>query len=170
MSNRELLNSIWSYFEKYRICENLHEQVGIVADAVLQEAINKETTDNVTAVVIALENFQRKLYSKINEHPTRENVSRSYKDARKSPMPQAVRKSTDNALTERNQNDLSEKKADAKDRSELSRKTLADIKDRGVNKKIQAEVQKENRTEALLAQAFLKRSKLRKSSKANPDS
>lgn len=73
MTNRDVLNTAWGSCNNYQLAENIHTQTGIVADSILQEAINKQSFDNVTAVVIAFGNMRTKLFPKKSDLGNKEN-------------------------------------------------------------------------------------------------
>jgi hypothetical protein len=56
------MTSAWaaSYPEMKK--ENVHEQCGTVCDMVMKYSLDKNTTDNITCIVIAFENYKDLLW------------------------------------------------------------------------------------------------------------
>ena len=73
LSNEEVSAAVWNAFNNIPLADSLHKEVGIGAEAVLKEALNKGTFDNVTAIVIAFENLSDKLFPKANWQTNKEN-------------------------------------------------------------------------------------------------
>lgn len=66
MSNREVLQSIWSSAFDLT-APSVHLQVGKAVDAVLNAALARRSLDNVTCVIVAFPKFKEKVNS-IHSH------------------------------------------------------------------------------------------------------
>lgn len=83
LSNHEALDAIWNSFKNYELAEDLHKQTAIGGDAVLQESIEKGTSDNVTAIIISFNNLRRKLFpKKLGSNDNKENKRRVHSDTK----------------------------------------------------------------------------------------
>lgn len=60
MTNREVIQKVWDSVYSEEILD-VHRECGKLVEAVLREALMKRSLDNVTVVMIAFENFQRKI-------------------------------------------------------------------------------------------------------------
>lgn len=58
LSNKDIIQVAWRAFAD-RPTENLHTASGNMTESVIREAMARQSTDNVTAVLIAFPNLQR---------------------------------------------------------------------------------------------------------------
>ena len=60
MSNKDIVQVAWRAFSD-RPNENLHIASGNMTESVIREAMERKSTDNVTAVLIAFPNLERQM-------------------------------------------------------------------------------------------------------------
>lgn len=80
LSSKEAIQCAWNSL-KYERMNTVHKQCGIAADTIMKNALFRKSLDNVTTVIIAFENFKRKVESDIklheNEIESKENQSKN---------------------------------------------------------------------------------------------
>ena len=62
LSNRDIVNCIWSCSNEEIYTENINEYSGRCVDSILKNALMNQTMDNITCIFICFENFKRSLY------------------------------------------------------------------------------------------------------------
>lgn len=58
MESDDVINAAWDNFEKYDF-ENVHKQCGEGVEAVLRTSVAKKTLDNITAFIVAFDNYEK---------------------------------------------------------------------------------------------------------------
>ena len=61
MNNSEIMKMIWNFKRKGKIVENIHTYSGNIVDSVIKKSMSKLSTDNVSAIFIAFQNFENKM-------------------------------------------------------------------------------------------------------------
>ena len=72
MNNCEIMKMIWNFKRKGKIVENIHAYSGNIVDSVIKKSMAKLSTDNVSAIFIAFQNFENKMkeeYFQYGEDP-----------------------------------------------------------------------------------------------------
>ena len=63
LSNRDIIQLVWSTTNKEIIGNNIHEQVGLCVDTVIKTSLLRQSMDNVTCIFIAFQNFQKTIFN-----------------------------------------------------------------------------------------------------------
>jgi len=63
LSNRDIIQLVWSTTNKEIIGNNIHEQVGVCVDTVIKTSLLRQSMDNVTCIFIAFQNFQKTIFN-----------------------------------------------------------------------------------------------------------
>ena len=61
MENDEIMGMIWKFKKKGKIFGNIHLLSGNVVDSVIKKSMKKLSTDNVSAIFIAFNNFENNM-------------------------------------------------------------------------------------------------------------
>ena len=70
MSNEDISRCVWESCDKnkwqtnpnYRPAQSVHQQCGLAVESVLKNSLYRQSLDNVTVVMIAFQNFKRKVF------------------------------------------------------------------------------------------------------------
>lgn len=66
MSSKEVVDCVWDQSRNF-LASNVHEQCVLGTENIIRNSLERKTSDNVTAVMIALPSFKKKLFPETEE-------------------------------------------------------------------------------------------------------
>ena len=82
LSNEDVSQCVWNSVnldnKDQKLAQNVHQQSGLAVEAILKNALYRQSLDNVTVVMIAFQNFKRTVFGK-SKHSSSDRGERSPK-------------------------------------------------------------------------------------------
>ena len=131
MKNQDVINLAWSCAEK--TTSNIHYLNGLISEGILKECVNRNSSDNLTLVIVSFKNFKKFFESNINELNYRDNIALTENNVTKQPKTiQAINNNNNNNNNYNNyisSSSIKETKdiKENKESKDNSKKVLSDI-------------------------------------------